>query len=228
MNTPAATRFSEKLVAAGFLLFGGFKPEDTDLVPETGTGSTSKTLLIIGSTGPGLWPAFKSAPEAEDGQPDPMDRYTRRVLSKIADGFGFQPLFPFDGPPYHPFQKWALKCGGFSQSPFGLLTHTRYGPWAGLRAAFLSADDPDIPTPRETLGPCVTCQEKPCLTACPVDAIQLDTGYDVPRCLEYLGRTQDTGCWSGCQARKACPVGQHHAPDEANGRFHMKSFVGVA
>jgi hypothetical protein len=228
MNTPAATRFSEKLVAAGFLLFGGFKPEDTDLAPATGGGSAPKTLLIIGSTGPGLWPTFKAAPEAQDGQPDPMDRYTRRVLSKLAAEFGFEPHFPFDGPPYHPFQKWALKCGGFSQSPFGLLTHTTYGPWAGLRAAFLSADNLDIPPPGDTTGPCVTCQEKPCLTACPVSAIQWDTGYDVPRCLEYLGSTPDAGCWTGCQARKACPVGQNHAPDATNGRFHMKSFVGLA
>ncbi len=226
MNAPAASRFSEKLVAAGFLLVGGFQPEETDHVPETGGGSAPKTLLIVGSTGPGLWPTFKAAPEAEDGKPDPMDRYTRRVLSELAADFDFEPLFPFDGPPYHPFQKWALKCGGFSQSPFGLLTHIIYGPWAGLRAALLSADDLDIPTRLDTPGPCVTCKEKPCLTACPVDAIQLDTGYDIPRCLEYLGSTPDAGCWTGCRARKACPIDQSHAPDAANGRFHMKSFVG--
>lgn len=226
MNTPAATRFSEKLVAAGFLLFGSFKPEDKDQVPKTGTGSAPKTLLIIGSTGPSLWPAFKAAPEAQDGQPDPMDRYTRRFLSKLAADFGFKPLFPFDGPPYHPVQKWALKCGGFSQSPFGLLTHTTYGPWAGLRAAFLSADELDTSTGEDTPGPCISCQDKPCLTACPVNAIQLDTGYNVPHCLEYLRRTPDAGCWTGCRARKACPVGQDHAPSPTNGRFHMKSFVG--
>jgi hypothetical protein len=46
--------------------------------------------------------------------------------------------------------------------------------------------------------------------------------------LNALRLRPDTGCWSGCQARKACPVGQHHAPDEANGRFHMNSFVGLA
>lgn len=121
---------------------------------------------------------------------------------------------------------WVEQKQAFSQSPFEILTHTTYGPWAGLRAAFLSADDLDLPTRLDTPGPCVTCQEKPCLTACPVDAIQLDTGYDVPRCLDYLGSTPDAGCWTGCRARKTCPIDQSHAPDAANGRFHMKSFVG--
>jgi len=228
MDLAAATRFSKKLVAAGFLSVGGFHPDEPGELPETASGAVARTVLVIGSTGTGLWPAFRASPEASDGKPDPMDRYTRRVLSDLAAEFNFLPLFPFEGPPFHPFQQWALRCGGFSRSPFGVLAHVKYGPWAGLRAAFLSPERFGTFEALETPGPCVTCREKPCLSACPAEAIQSGTGYDVPRCLQYLRETPEAACWSGCLARHACPAGTEFTPSADNARFHMESFVKLS
>jgi hypothetical protein len=227
MDLAAATRFSKKLVAAGFLSFGGFHPEDSDQVPDLASGQPARTLLMIGSTGPNLWPVLQAAPEGSDGKADPMDRFTRRVLGSLAGEFGFTALFPFDGPPYHPVQRWALKCGGFSRSPFGLLAHRTYGPWAGLRAVFLSPEHFGTFENTDKAGPCGTCPDKPCLDACPVSAITFDKGYDVPRCLAHLRNTPDASCWSGCLARHACPVGTGHRPSPENARFHMESFTAL-
>ena len=161
MTTPAFASLTDELADAGFLLLGGFVPEEKDSVPPLADGNASKDLLLIGSTGPSLGPALRRSPEYTDNQADPLDRYTRRVLGKIASGSGFAVLFPFDGPPYHPFQRWAMRCGGFSQSPLGVLAHTEFGPWSGFRAVFLS------PVPLRGLsrsgetGPCETCSDKP-------------------------------------------------------------------
>ena len=228
MDLPAATRFSKKLAAAGFLSFGGFHPDKDDQVPAPANGKPARTVLMIGSAGQSFWQSYRQTPESKDGKPDPMDRFTRRVLTGLAGEFGLTPLFVFDGPPYYPIQRWALKCGGFTQSPFGLLAHAKYGPWAGLRAAFVSPDHFGTFEKLESPGPCSAYQEKPCLSACPVDAISLKDGYDVPRCLAYLRDTPDAACWAGCLARHACPIGEDvaQAPDHA--RFHMESFAKLA
>ncbi len=148
-------------------------------------------------------------------------------MRDIAGEFGFTPVFPFDGPPWHPFQQWALKAGGFSRSPMGVLAHAIYGPWAGFRAAFLSSERFGTFEANGTAGPCETCADKPCLSACPVDAISLDGGYDVPRCRDHLRQNPQADCFKGCLARRACPFGAEFRQMPEQAEFHMKAFAGV-
>jgi epoxyqueuosine reductase len=44
-----------------------------------------------------------SEPEFTDGRPDPIDRWSRRVIGHMACDLGAKALFPFGGPPWHPF-----------------------------------------------------------------------------------------------------------------------------
>ncbi|MBO6756876.1 MAG: hypothetical protein JJ902_11165 [Roseibium sp.] len=226
MDMAAATRLSKRLSAAGFLGLGGFHPLPEDRVPDAGADRPARTVLMIGSAGPAFWQAFQNAPEAGDGIPHPMDRFTRRVLTDIADEAGLVPVFAFDGPPYHPFQRWAMRCGGFSQSPIGVLAHRRYGPWIGLRAALVADRHFGEFEAAGTTGPCPECVEKPCLSACPVEAFSLASGYDVAKCRNHVVSASGTDCLTGCLSRRACPVGQDHAPLPDQGRFHMRTFVG--
>jgi len=226
MTEPAAATLDRNLAAAGFLYLGGFAPSEDASVPPLSGGQRAGTLLLIGSTGPSLWPAFGESPEHSDGGPDPLDRFTRRVLTRCASAHGFEPLFPFEGPPYYPFQQWAFKCGGFSQSPLGVLAHRVYGPWTGFRAAFLSAEALADTSPAPSEGPCEGCEDKPCLSVCPVNAISLESGYDVAACRAHLAQDRDRDCWSGCRARRACPFGTEHRQSAATAGFHMKSFAG--
>lgn len=215
---------------AGFLFLGGFGGEVIEIEAETGSGRPARALYLIGSAGPRFWETFVRSSEYGDDLPEPLDRFTKRVLSDLASEMGMVVVFPFVGPPYHPFQKWALRTGGFSQSPLGVLAHFRYGPWVGLRAAFLSGeiastgvDGPDGPGE----GPCPACVDKPCLTACPVAAISLESGYDVASCRDHVAGATGNSCLSGCLARRACPYGADYrqAPEQA--QFHMDSFLNL-
>ena len=227
MTGPALAHLQDDLAAAGFLLLGGFRPFPADGVPDISGGAAAQSLLLIGSTGPSLWHQFVSSPEYRDSLPHPMDRYTKRELSRLSGAHGCESLFPFEGPPYFPFQQWALRCGGFSQSPLGVLAHEEYGPWTGFRAAFLSAETVVGLDAAGDAGPCETCHDKPCLTACPVNAISAATGYNVPACKDHLQKDRTISCWSGCLARHACPFGAEHTPHPDNARFHMTSFIGM-
>lgn len=227
MTAPASAELLEALAGAGFLCLGGFETADgADLLPLAG-GTPARSLLLIGSTGPSVWPKLTTSSEAADGAADPLDRYTRRVLTAIAAAEDLDVVFPFDGPPYHPFQQWAKRCGGFSQSPMGVLAHHDYGPWTGFRAAFLSARPLAFQAGAPAAGPCESCEEKPCISACPAEALSLEAGYDVPRCRTHLAADRSRLCWSGCLARRACPYGAAHRQDPENARFHMESFIGL-
>ena len=73
--------------------------------------------------------------------------------------------------------------------------------------------------------PCDTCAAKPCLTACPVNALSAETGYDLAACHSFLDTEAGQDCMSrGCKARRACPVSQSYARLPEQSAFHMRSF----
>lgn len=214
-----------RLVRAGFLLAGWFAPGTDDGVPPLGDGRRAAALLLVGSLSNALLPILRRQPEWSDGAPDPLDRYTRSALVPIARAAGMDILFPFDGPPYLPFQRWALRCGGLSRSPMGLLAHRAFGPWLGLRAALLTPVP--VRRPAGADGPCASCADAPCVTACPAGALSRSDGYDVAACRGYLGAHPEAACHAGCLSRHACPVGQRHRQTPEAGAFHMAAFTGA-
>ena len=102
----------------GLLLRGGFHATPEDGLPE-GAG----TVLMVGNAGPDLWRVFPHTPEADDGQANGLDRWTRRVMTQLAEAFGARAILPFDGPPYAPFQRWAQRAEPVAPSPIGILIH---------------------------------------------------------------------------------------------------------
>ena len=184
--------------------------------------STDGTTILIG-TGPAFWSHFATAPERVDGQPDPLDRWSKRILPSLSPGSPC--LFPSDGPPYPPIIAMALATGRFFQSPTGMMVHAEAGLMISIRGAILHPDRLALPEPAE--NPCLTCPDKPCATACPVDALSATHAYDVPACKAYLGTHAGQSCMTeGCAARRACPVSRRFGRDPAQSGFHMRAFTG--
>lgn len=221
----------EKVAAGGLLLSGGFHPGPDDPAP-AGTA----TLLLVGSAGPALWRAFTAATPAEARAKErhPLDDWTRRVLGGIARELAARVVFPFDGPPRPPFQRWALRAGGVFPSPIGPLIHPSFGLWHAYRGALLFADTLPLPAAPKAENPCERCAEKPCLAECPVGAFKAHrpggdgavVRYDVAACVRHVRSQADGDCLKGgCLARRACPVGRDYAyaPDQAG--FHMRKFL---
>ncbi|MXU66419.1 ferredoxin [Rhodobacteraceae bacterium KN286] len=197
------------------MLLGAARPVADDPVPD-GT----RSILLLGP-GPDFWDVLTGSPEYRDGMADPVDRWSRRTVTGLAQRHGGTPLFPFGGPPWLPFIRWAQDSGRTHLSPVGLLVHAETGLFVSFRGAVaLPGAGPDLPPlPR----PCDRCATQPCRTACPVGALGGGT-YDLPRCHAFLDTPDGTPCLSrGCAVRRACPVGAGLRP-EAQSAHHMAAF----
>ena len=214
----ALSAIASAAAAHRLAVLGAFHAEPGDGLPD-GTG----TLLLFGPDEPGFWPHLTAEPEWQDGAPDPVDRWSARVLTGLAERFGGRAFFPFGGPPYHPFYAWALRSGRAWPSPVALLVHDTAGLMVSYRGAIALTDRIDLPAP-PTQSPCATCTDRPCLTACPSGALGKE-GYDVPACHAYLDKVPDGDCISsGCVTRRACPVSQGYGRLPEQSAYHMRLF----
>lgn len=212
---PAFSALKDNLALHRLEVLGGFHPTPADDMPDW-----VQTVVLIGPAEPGFWPHFTAQPEWGDGQPDPMDRWSRRVLGKLACELGGKAWFPFGGPPYHPFYTWALRTGQTWDSPVRLLVHARQGLMVSFRGALGLRERYDLTTAEK---PCDAC-EKPCLSACPAGAISA-AGYDVPKCHTFLDQPEGKDCLNGgCLVRRACPVSQAYARLPEQSAYHMSRF----
>lgn len=197
-------------------IVGAFHPDADDGAPE-GTG----TLVLLAPAEPSFWPHFKATAEYNDGAPDPMNRWSTRTITAIADQVDAAAIFPFGGPPWHPFIAWAMKSGSIHASPVSLLVHNDQGLMISFRGALALREKIDLTPPR--LTPCLLCAA-PCEDACPVNALDED-GYDVAACHAFLDTPDGKDCMeNGCKARRACPVSHDFDRNPEQSAFHMRSF----
>ncbi len=188
-----------------------------------GTVPNDGTLILLG-TGAAFWPIFSASPERQDKQPDPVDRWSLRVVDRLANHLDARAIYPFGGPPYEPFIAWALASGRAFQSPVGMLVHDAVGMMMSYRGALQFSENLAVPTP-DALSPCQCCADKPCTTACPVDALSAAHRYDVDACHAYLETNAGQDCMTnGCLARRACPVSKLAGRNVEQSNLHMKAF----
>lgn len=196
-------------------VLGGFPCEEEEGLPK-GT----RSLLLLGPAEPGYWGHVTASTEWQDGAPDPIDRWSRRVIGGMACVLGAKALFPFGGAPYHPFYQWALRTGRVWDSPVRLLVHDQHGLMVSFRGALALKERVEVPRAER---PCEACPA-PCLTACPVGALDA-SGYDLPACHSFLDQPAGAQCLnSGCAVRRACPLPLVRARLTEHSAYHMGIF----
>ena len=183
----------------------------------------ARAVLVVGSGGPTFFDRFgREAPEARDGGPHPLDRFTARVVAAAVGG-ALAPLavahaayFPFAGAaPLIPFQRLGRAAGLGGPGPLGLQIHPVYGPWWAYRALIV-VDRPLPPAPAPGDG-CAGC-DAPCVAACPAGAVAV-SGFVVPAC--HARRLSVEACRLSCAARIACVRGPEHRYSDGQLAFHM-------
>jgi hypothetical protein len=238
MADPTRTSLIAELAVHGLTLRGGWIPNDSDRLPQLPDGSAAAVVWMVGVVGSAFWPHFKASAFYQDGLSDPLDRWSAHLGHALAAKHGGRAVFPFDGPPFYPFQQWADRSEPTESSPIMLRIHPRHGLWHAYRFALTlpSLDPADAQalqaeaSERQHLSAhstslCAQCNGQPCLQACPVDAFTAGQ-YRIDACATHLHAHLDSDCMQhGCLARRACPVGADARYTPEHAVFHMQAFV---
>ncbi|PPR24294.1 MAG: hypothetical protein CFH39_00057 [Alphaproteobacteria bacterium MarineAlpha10_Bin2] len=216
------TQLKSALKKTGLVILAAFHTVPDENIPLPGAKGSSATIVLAGNGGGSMWQYFVSS------RPDgvhPLDKWSTEIFQTLATRFGAHAVLPHEGPPYFPFQRWALNSGQAHTSPIGILIHPEYGLWHSYRGALIFPQRLILPPARETASPCSSCEGRPCLSNCPVEAFRPEF-YNLKRCVAHIHEPEGRDCrMTGCRARRACPVGREHVYAPAQAEFHMAAFM---
>ncbi len=166
-----------------------------------------RRLVLTANVGRSFWPKVK---ENWASSQHPVDDYSRHVTQTYAQTYLPDDetvlLYPTQE---HliPLQQLGQYVGWSHTSPVGVGIHADYGLWFAYRTAFVTTAELP-PTEIDTRpSPCLSCSDKPCLSACPAQALSATAKIQLDPCLDHRIAEQSS-CADRCLARLACPVGQ--------------------
>lgn len=175
-----------------------------------------RQLILFGHAGRTLWTRVQALRLATD---NPIDEYSvHTVQSWLVQALPrarARFVFPHGLPPgqHVGLQTLGRLAGWQHGSPLMLGIDPQWGSWFAYRAVIIT--DTDLPgtTAHVSEPPCLTCEGRPCVTACAgraLDRGQLDAQACQSKRLEV-----DSVCALDCPARNACPVGAAHRYDKS-------------
>tara|TARA_B100000686_G_scaffold250597_1_gene260823 strand:+ start:53 stop:790 length:738 start_codon:yes stop_codon:yes gene_type:complete len=163
-------------------------------------------LVMLGMGGFALWDWMTTQDLSNEA--DPFDAVSRRVALEVAERFWGDPIprLLYPGDALIPLQQLGRWAGWSVPSPLGLDVSPVFGLWFAFRVAMLTLADLPFSERRPTMSPCDTCDDQPCIQACPVGAVRKKEVFDRQRCQEKRFEDQ-FGCGIKCHSRLACPIG---------------------
>lgn len=191
----------------------------------------ARSIVVIGNGGGAFWRSFKQHADENPGwmvRDNPLDDFTRIVIERdieaVLSNLAHTIIYPFvnNGPTLN-FMEAGKAAGLSGPSIIGVVVHPIYGPWIAFRAAILLTESIDAPGEALGFDPCPSCTVRTCISACPADAVNFATGWDIPKCLTHRVEVE-ADCAPRCHARAGCVLGpEHRYPDEELAYHQMRA-----
>jgi len=178
-----------------------------------------RQLILIGHGGKQMWEAVRTSSFSDSAEP--IDSFSvetvRRWFAEALAGCSFEIIYPASQR-RAPLQKLGELAGWHHASPFKVGINARWGSWFAYRVVAV-ADSALEPTQKTANpSPCHSCLQKPCITACPANALSGDDTSLKP-CLSYR-LTENSRCRDRCLSRISCPVAAEHAYSMQQLNYH--------
>ena len=185
-----------------------------------------KQTIILLSPAHNFWSIFTKSGEYHQKIIDPIDTWSKRVISNIAVKVSAEPKFPFGKNFGAPFLEWAKLSGEAWISPVGMLVHSKMGLMVSYRGALIFDHKIKL-RKRYAEKPCIKCMNKPCRNACPINALTPE-GYDIQSCYDFLDTNRGQNCMTNsCKVRTSCPISVAVKHNSEHSLLHMNAFKGI-
>jgi hypothetical protein len=177
-------------------------------------------LILLGNAGSQFWQSMQHHRIRITQDEDPVDNFFIRTVENTFDTDpDYRIIYP--GNHFLPLQDLGKLAGWHHESPLGLGIHPVFGLWFAYRGVIMSNSDfipatDDFDTTSES--PCASCDQKPCIPACPADAVT-KSGFKIKPCSNYR-LEPDSRCQSRCVSRLVCPIGRDHRYLEEQMAYH--------
>lgn len=181
-------------------------------------------LILFAHGGTAFWKALQTYGMKGD---NPVDTFTMACISdcfarKLAD-HRYEMLYP--GHRGLNLQKLGELAGWHHGSPFMVGVNAGWGSWFAYRAVVLADTQFSVTPVMQGGSPCLRCESKPCITACPADAMR-DGEFSLQACMGYR-KSEGSLCRSQCLARQACPVASQHRYSDEQINYHYSVSMRV-
>ena len=134
----------------------------------------NRTLVLIGHVGGAMWPAFDAGRTPGPGPARPLGP---SCPDPIAEALDADLVMPSDGPPYLPFQQWAMRVEPVIPLP-SVHDPSEYGFWHGYRG-LSSPETLDLPPPPAAGLSVRVLHRSSLVSTCPVAAFKVRDGSEV-------------------------------------------------
>lgn len=191
-----------------------------DDVPESciqNENNSFTQLLLLAHAGRRLWKVLKNTGINSD---NPIDDYSKQIVETYFQtqlpAHRYQILYP--GPSAIGLRKLGELAGWHHDSPFRVGINSEWGSWFAYRAVVLCDTHFQPSTKITTESPCLKCSQKPCISACPANALE-EGSLVLNKCITYR-KQPESQCKLTCLSRVACPVAAHHRYSEEQINYH--------
>ncbi|NMG00551.1 hypothetical protein GPA27_24530 [Aromatoleum toluolicum] len=189
----------------------------TRLRAQVDDGEGFHQLILIGHAGRKLWESVQATGLQTA---NPIDDFS---IARVEEWFATQcagrrlrVIYPGDR--LVDLQRLGELAGWHHPSPFMVGIQAGWGSWFAYRVAMLADSELPVTAPAVAPSPCNACTGRPCVAACPADAMASGR-YSLERCIGYR-RQPGSLCADTCLARTNCPVGSEHRYCDAQIEYH--------
>jgi epoxyqueuosine reductase len=166
-------------------------------------------LILIGHAGQSLWDKVKASNFVSI---DPIDVYSKHHTTEFFRQYfseqDYEIVFPTKNQTSIGLQALGKIVGWHNESPFRVGINQKWGSWFAYRAVVLIKANYLTSAPMSDESPCNNCVEKPCIAACPANAL-VENSLDIVLCTGYRMQS-DSQCKDRCIARMTCPIAKEH------------------
>jgi hypothetical protein len=179
-----------------------------------------RSLVVTANGGTAFWRAAQAYGMRGE---NPVDTFSRHLADRfVAEHLHCdEALHLFPGHYAIALQRLGALAGWHHPSPLGLGIHTEFGLWFAYRSAFLVKQPLPPTVAQPSASPCASCVDKPCVAACPPEAVRAEHALALTTCIDFRMRRESI-CTAQCLARAACPVGAEHRYEDEQTAYHAR------